>query len=58
MHRTAISSLEAGRREPRMDTLIKLSAVLEVDVDAFFDGIHWHRLRLPRPGRFQVISAK
>ncbi len=58
MHRTAISSLEAGRREPRMDTLIKLSAVLEVEIDAFFDGIRWHGLELPRPGRFQVTSVK
>jgi len=38
MHRTEISLLERSLREPRLGTLIKLSAVLEVPIDRFFEG--------------------
>lgn len=41
MHRTEISLLERGQREPRLGTLIKLSAVLEFPMRDFFEGIEW-----------------
>ena len=46
MHRTEISVLERGRREPRLRTLIKLSAALKVPLSEFFVGIEWRPLVL------------
>lgn len=45
IHRTEISFLERGMRIPRIDTLMKLCAVLEVRPDELLEGIEW------RPGR-------
>lgn len=62
MHRTEISALERGRREPRLQTLIRLSAALEVPPGDFLAGIEWHPLvPLPRPrgiGRFRVKPSE
>lgn len=41
IHRTEVSLLERGKREPRLGTLVKLAAALEVPLDAFLDGIEW-----------------
>jgi transcriptional regulator with XRE-family HTH domain len=57
MHRTEISVLERGRREPRLQTLIKLSAALEVPLSEFFVGIEWRPLVLETTGRFHVASS-
>jgi transcriptional regulator with XRE-family HTH domain len=46
MHRTEISALERGKREPRLQTLIKLSAVLETPLSELFSGIEWRPLVL------------
>lgn len=45
MHRTEISALERGR-EPRLETLIKLSAALESPIDELFTDIEWRPLAL------------
>lgn len=58
MHRTEISVLERGRREPRLRTLIKLSAALEVPLGEFFAGIEWRPLVLETMGQFHVASSK
>jgi transcriptional regulator with XRE-family HTH domain len=43
LHRTEISLLETGTRTPRIDTLVKLAAVLDVPVQcALLDGITWN----------------
>jgi transcriptional regulator with XRE-family HTH domain len=43
LHRTEISLLETGSRTPRIDTLVKLAASLEVPVDCpLLDGITWN----------------
>ena len=52
VHRTEISQLERGLRIPRIDTLIKLAASLEVDPTDLLFGIHWRPGEM-RPGRFQ-----
>ena len=39
MHRTAISFIEQGQRLPRLDTLIKLIAVLGPPVDELLIGV-------------------
>jgi transcriptional regulator with XRE-family HTH domain len=58
MHRTEISVLERGRREPRLQTLIKLSAALEVPLSEFFAGIEWRPLVLEAMGRFHVVPPE
>jgi transcriptional regulator with XRE-family HTH domain len=58
MHRTEISVLERGRREPRLQTLIKLSAALEVPLGEFFAGIEWRPLVLETMGRFHVKQSE
>ena len=46
MHRTAISALERGKREPGLQTLVKLSDALEMPINDFFVGIEWRPLVL------------
>jgi len=41
LHRTEIGLLEAGKRLPRIDTLMRLAAVLEVRVEELVEGIEW-----------------
>jgi len=50
LHRTEISLLERGGREPRLGTIIKLASALEVTPEELCDGIRW----LPGKGRFQI----
>lgn len=62
MHRTEISALERGTREPRLETLIKLSAALETPLGEFFAGIEWRPLVLAPEaegmGRFHATRLK
>ena len=53
LHRTEISQLERAQRVPRIDTVVKLAASLEVDAGELLDGIEW-RLGAARPGRFEL----
>lgn len=41
LHRTEIGFVENGQRLPRVDTLLKLSGALGVDVEKLLDGIEW-----------------
>jgi transcriptional regulator with XRE-family HTH domain len=41
LHRTEVSLIERGARLPRIDTLIKLSSVLEIPLEALIEGIEW-----------------
>lgn len=41
LHRTAIGLLEKGARVPRIDTLVKLAATLEVAPSDLLDGMVW-----------------
>jgi transcriptional regulator with XRE-family HTH domain len=41
LHRTEVSQLERGLRVPRIDTLVKLVASLDVPADELLDGIVW-----------------
>ncbi len=41
VHRTEISLLERGVRLPRLDTLVKVAASLEVSADELLEGIEW-----------------
>ncbi len=41
LHRTEIGMLERGFRIPRLDTLVKMAAVLNVSLDELARGIYW-----------------
>lgn len=41
VHRTEISLLERGGREPRLGTIVKLSSALEVTPEELCTGISW-----------------
>jgi transcriptional regulator with XRE-family HTH domain len=43
VHRTQVGMLERGARLPRLDTLVKLAAVLGVSLDELAQGIEWQR---------------
>lgn len=50
LHRTEISLLERGGREPRLGTIVKLAGALDTTPAELCAGIDW----LPRSGRFQI----
>jgi transcriptional regulator with XRE-family HTH domain len=41
IHRTQISLLESGRRQPLMETLLRLAGALEVSGDTLLEGVAW-----------------
>ena len=41
LHRTEISLLERGGREPRLGTIVKLASALEVTPEELCSGISW-----------------
>jgi transcriptional regulator with XRE-family HTH domain len=55
LHRTAVGQLERGLRVGRIDTLLKLCAVLEISPEALTEGIAWVPRRT-EPGRFEFSS--
>jgi len=42
LHRTEISLLERGGREPRLGTIVKLCSALEVTQEELCTGISWN----------------
>jgi len=61
LHRTEVSLLERAKREPRMETLIKLAAVLEVPLDELLRGIEWRPSAVqasPPRGDFLISSVE
>ena len=42
LHRTEISLLERGGREPRLGTIVKLCSALDVTPDELCTGIRWN----------------
>lgn len=63
MDRAAINALESGRRVPRIDTLLRIAAALDIPPGEFLDGIEWEpgetepgRFRIARPGEAEERS--
>jgi transcriptional regulator with XRE-family HTH domain len=54
LHRTEISLLERGGREPRLGTMLKLAAALDVSLRDLSAGIRWQ----PGKGRFKIDRPK
>jgi XRE family transcriptional regulator, regulator of sulfur utilization len=42
LHRTAIGDLERGENIPRLDSAMKMAAVLDVPLEALTEGIGWN----------------
>jgi transcriptional regulator with XRE-family HTH domain len=57
LHRTEIGFVEHGERLPRIDTLMKLAAALEVGLEALVEGIEWLPPGPPAEGSFAVRRA-
>ncbi len=45
LHRTEISLLERGGREPRMGTIVKLAGSLDTTPDELCEGVTWNSQR-------------
>lgn len=56
LHRTAIGLLEKGARMPRIDTLIKAAAALDIDPTELLAGISWEPGE-SQPGRFELLGT-
>ena len=52
VHRTEISQIERGLRQPRVDTVAKLAAALDIEPGDLFEGIVWKPGEVRR-GRFK-----
>jgi transcriptional regulator with XRE-family HTH domain len=50
VHRTQITLIENGRRQPGVETVARLAGALEVSTESLFEGIRWD----PRAGEFVV----
>jgi transcriptional regulator with XRE-family HTH domain len=50
LHRTEISLLERGGREPRFGTMVKLASALDTTLEQLGEGVTW----LTGKGRFQI----
>ena len=57
LHRTAIGLLERGARMPRIDTLVKLAAALEIPPGELIEGIAWTPGDA-RPGEFAFTPTE
>jgi transcriptional regulator with XRE-family HTH domain len=53
LHRTEISLLERGGREPRLGTIVKLAGALDTPIAKLCEGIGW----LPKAGRYRIEPA-
>lgn len=58
LHRTEVGLLEAGRRTPRIDTLMKLAGALEVEPGILLAGIEWLAPGPPAGGSFLLRSEE
>lgn len=56
LHRTEISLLETGARTPKISTLLKLCAGLQVKPSAMLQGIEWKPGDVT-PGSFSVKES-
>jgi transcriptional regulator with XRE-family HTH domain len=54
LHRTEVSLLERGGREPRLGTMVKLCTALGTTPDELCAGIRW----MPKARRFKVETPK
>jgi transcriptional regulator with XRE-family HTH domain len=56
LHRTEVGLLERSARIPRIDTIVKLAAGLDIAPEELLAGIHWQAPDVGRCGEFVVPS--
>jgi transcriptional regulator with XRE-family HTH domain len=56
LHRTEVGFLEQGHRVPRIDTLVKLAAALEVTPNDLLEGVDWMPPRGDAEGTFWTLD--
>lgn len=54
LHRTEVSLLERGGREPRLGTMVKLAAALSTTPEALCSGIRWQ----PKQRDFKIEQPR
>jgi DNA-binding XRE family transcriptional regulator len=54
MHRTAVANLEKGTNVPRLDTVLKLAAALDMNPCQLIEGLPEWKLPSRAHGRFEV----
>jgi transcriptional regulator with XRE-family HTH domain len=54
LNRTEVGLIERGKREPRLLTLIKLAAALEVSMGVLCQGIDWQVVASPATGSLLI----
>jgi transcriptional regulator with XRE-family HTH domain len=52
VHRTQITLIENGRRQPGVETVARLAGALEVSIESLFEGIRWD----VEAGRFLIAD--
>jgi transcriptional regulator with XRE-family HTH domain len=52
VHRTQITLIENGKRQPGVETVARLAGALEVSIESLFEGIRWD----PRAGEFLIAD--
>jgi transcriptional regulator with XRE-family HTH domain len=52
VHRTQITLIENGRRQPGIETVARLAGALEVSIESLYEGIRWD----PKIGQFVVAD--
>lgn len=60
LHRTEVSLLERGQREPRLGTMLRLAGALEVPVEALVSGLEWRPSIVgdPSPSGFYIQAER
>jgi DNA-binding XRE family transcriptional regulator len=56
IHRTQVGLLEAGKRMPRLDTLLKVAGALGVSPAKLLEGLSWEP-GSAKPGKFKVSKT-
>ena len=54
LHRTVVTDVENGHREPQAATILKLAGALGVDPGELFTGMRWVTPKPAKPGYFDL----
>jgi transcriptional regulator with XRE-family HTH domain len=56
--RPSMTLYERGHRLPRLDVLLKLASVLEVETEVLLDGVRWEPATTGKRGRWVIEEAR
>jgi transcriptional regulator with XRE-family HTH domain len=55
MHKTTVTHLERGDRQPRLDSIVRLAGGLEIEPSELLEGIRYRPGGF-KPGRYEVTD--